>query len=182
MTRNTRVAKKKGEAETKSESRARRRVSKRVSTTRQTGRKQPNSAAESDAQSDHDESDAYVQDDDSDVESLNSDTLDDPDFDASGRKRKRTVGSKNTSPRKSRFFNKSASKSPSKKKRAPAGNDEEEYEEGVEVVGTVVQAPKTGRGTSHLSFLFTANAKYVLSATWSNITKYPEFPEAVTEI
>ncbi|KAL5478493.1 hypothetical protein ACEPAI_2677 [Sanghuangporus weigelae] len=148
MAKSTRTAtRKSGEANksTESNTRSRRRVSRRASGTRRNGGKQLNSTIDSDAQSDQDESDAYVQDDedddDDDVVSLNSDTLDDPDFDASGRKRKRGTKSKNSFPRKSRFF----SKSPSKKKRASVTDDEEEREDGVEVVGVVVQAPKTGR-------------------------------------
>ncbi|KAL5520835.1 hypothetical protein ACEPAF_2838 [Sanghuangporus sanghuang] len=127
MAKSTRTAKRKSSAankSTESSARTQRRVSRRVSSTR---RNQLNSTTDSDAQSDQDESDA--------------DTLDDPDFDTSGRKRKRGIKSKNSSPMKSRFF----SKSPSKKKRASASDDEEEFKDGVEVVGTVVQAPKTGR-------------------------------------
>ncbi|OCB91605.1 hypothetical protein A7U60_g1143 [Sanghuangporus baumii] len=145
MAKSTRTATRKSSAankSTESSARTQRRVSRRVSSTR---RNQLNSTTDSDAQSDQDESDAYVQsgedDDDDDVVSMNSDTLDDPDFDTSGRKRKRGIKSKNSSPMKSRFF----SKSPSKKKRASASDDEEEFKDGVEVVGTVVQAPKTGR-------------------------------------
>ncbi|KAL5514654.1 hypothetical protein ACEPAG_1970 [Sanghuangporus baumii] len=149
MAKSTRTAtRKSGEANksTESNTRAQRRVSRRASGTRQNGGKQRNSTIDSDAQSDQDESDAYIQDDeddedDDDMVSLNSDTLDDPDFDTSGRKRKLGTKSKNSSPKRSRFF----SKSPSKKRRASASDDEEEREDGVEVVGVVVQAPKTGR-------------------------------------
>ena len=182
MARSTRATKQADATDTTSESspRTRRRVSRR-SSARQNGRKQQNPATKSDEQSDQDGSGAYVQEseDDDDVESLNSETLDDPDFDASGRKRKRTAGSKNSSPKKSRFLSKSPKRSPSIKKRA---DDEEKFEDGVEVVGTVVQAPKTGHGMSQLGFSYSfPNAKFHFSATWPNITEHSKLFEAATE-
>ncbi|EJD01837.1 uncharacterized protein FOMMEDRAFT_87711 [Fomitiporia mediterranea MF3/22] len=72
---------------------------------------------------------------------MNSDTLDDPDFDAPRKKRKRVSASNKSSPKKSR----SSVQSPTKKKRVPNSDEEEELDEGQEVVGTVVEAPKTGR-------------------------------------
>ncbi|KAL5497814.1 hypothetical protein ACEPAH_2745 [Sanghuangporus vaninii] len=175
MAKSTRTATRKSGAankSTESGARTQRRVSRRASSTR---RNQLNSTTDSDAQSDQDESDAYIQsgedDDDDDVLSINSDTLDDPDFDTSGRKRKRGLTSKNSSPKKSRFF----SKSPSKKKRASA-SDDEVLKDGVEVVGTVVQAPKTGRGMfqSNLPFALDVNCRF--STPWPNFAKYYELP------
>lgn len=90
---------------------------------------EPGSAEESDA------------DDEDGGKSMDSDALDDEESIGKSRKRKRAAPSKK-SPRKA---------SPRKKTKAAVSEDEEDddfdLKEGQEVVGTVVQAPKTGRGT-----------------------------------
>ncbi|TCD60435.1 hypothetical protein EIP91_010066 [Steccherinum ochraceum] len=86
------------------------------------------------------EQDEY-KDDASEAESLHSDALDDDDdFDTSPKKRKRASGS----------LKKASKKSTSKKKRKTTEDDDEEeddleLEDGQEIVGVVVKAPKTGR-------------------------------------
>ena len=92
-----------------------------------------------------DEGEAYVQDEEepSDVESINSDNLDDdlPPNKSQRRKRGSTSSAK-SSPKK---------KSTPRKKRKKVDEDEDaqsefELDEGQEIVGKVIQAPKTGRG------------------------------------
>lgn len=122
---------------------------------------------DSDSGSGDDESDAYVdegaEDDEADdaasVASLDSDALDDSDFDGpSGKGKKRKRASTSASPAKSRTAT-TKTPSPTKakdspgsaKKRRTKGEDDEdeEFEDlkpGQEVVGVVVEAPKTGRG------------------------------------
>lgn len=91
----------------------------------------------------------HAESDSDDVKSLNSDALDDDDEfdDASGRKRKR--GSTATSPTKKKAKPTPRKSASTRKKRQPRkdGEEEEELElaEGQEVVGRVVQAPKSGR-------------------------------------
>jgi hypothetical protein len=93
-------------------------------------------------------SDAYEEPSDGDVQPLDSDALDDDSEveETSTRKRKRRVKSplKKSSTKKG---------SPKKRKKKNYSSDEAELElkEGQEVVGTVVQAPKTGRGASSSS-------------------------------
>lgn len=93
-----------------------------------------------------DESEAYNEEE-SEVEdalSMDSDAIDDADFGVStknNKKRKRASVKKSpatSSPKKSR---------PNTKKSADDENELDDLEDGQEVVGTVVQAPKTGRGT-----------------------------------
>ena len=85
------------------------------------------------------------EDEDDDAKSMDSDALDDDDDDddelmGRSRKRKRASPAKKRSPR---------TKSPRKKRRDNNDESEDDFElkDGQEVVGTVVQAPKTGRGT-----------------------------------
>ncbi|KAH8102103.1 hypothetical protein BXZ70DRAFT_930303 [Cristinia sonorae] len=90
--------------------------------------------------------DAYVEED-SDVESLHSDALDEEeDSVALSKSQKRKRNSANASPRKAG----SKKSSPRKKRKKAEDEDEQvsdslELEEGQEIVGEVVQAPKTGR-------------------------------------
>ncbi|KAI5114961.1 hypothetical protein M0805_001293 [Coniferiporia weirii] len=102
-------------------------------------------------------SDAYkseIEGEESDLVLLDSDGLDDSDFETSakgGQKRKRGFGNTKASPKKKAG---SAVSSPKKakgntvkKRKKPSSDDEEEeeLEDGLEIVGTVVEAPKTGR-------------------------------------
>jgi len=127
-----------------------------------TRRKGGNSSHESDVSAQEEsseggDSDVYEEEndgeaEDDDVASLHSDNLDDSDFDSKSKKRKR--GPVSSSPRKKVTVAKpnGGKKSPAKKKSKKVDEDEEEdLEDGQEVVGVVVQAPKTGRGA--LSFL-----------------------------
>lgn len=77
------------------------------------------------------------QDEDEDVKSLDSDALDDDEIIDKSRKRKRVSTAKKSS----------KAKSSKKKKKDIVDESEDDFEvkEGQEVVGTVVQAPKTGR-------------------------------------
>ncbi|OJT04034.1 hypothetical protein TRAPUB_5270 [Trametes pubescens] len=113
------------------------------------GRKRPAPTENSDGE----EEDAYQDADDvSEAESLDSDALDeDSDVKAPSRKRKRAAPagkkspaktSKNASPKKA-----GASSRKKRKTKAEETEDEDDFEleEGQEVVGVVVQAPKTGR-------------------------------------
>ncbi|KIP10812.1 hypothetical protein PHLGIDRAFT_125316 [Phlebiopsis gigantea 11061_1 CR5-6] len=92
---------------------------------------------------DHHESEAYVEQDEepSEAESINSDNLDD-DPPAKPLKRKRgAASSSKSSPRKGA--------SPRKKRKEPDHDDQQdseyELEEGQEIVGRVVEAPKSGQ-------------------------------------
>ena len=94
---------------------------------------------------DESESEAYV-DEDSDagsILSIDSDAIDESDFEtaAKGGKRKR-ASTKNGSPKKM----KPATKKPRNSKSTDEDEEFDDLEDGQEVVGTVVQAPKTGRG------------------------------------
>ena len=129
--------------------RARRDVIKRSSTQKRVNRRKrvaETEVSESENAADDAASDAYhATDDEDDMESLHSDALDDDsDLDAKklGGRRKRvsqvkSPRAKGSSPRKRR-------------KNAASDEDEESYgydlKEGQEVVGRVVQAPKTGQG------------------------------------
>ena len=126
----------------KAPSRARRDVIKRSSTQKRVNRRKrvaETEVSESENAANDAASDAYhATDDEDDMESLHSDALDDDsDLDAKklGGRRKRVSQVK--SPRKRR-------------KNAASDEDEESYgydlKEGQEVVGRVVQAPKTGQG------------------------------------
>lgn len=107
--------------------------------------------------SDGEEEDAYQDEHSvSEAESLDSDALDeDEDVKPTSRKRKRAAPagkkspaktSKNASPKKA-----GASARKKRKTKAEETEDEDDFEleEGQEVVGVVVQAPKTGRGGLH---------------------------------
>ena len=78
-------------------------------------------------------------DEDDDLKSMDSDALDDDELSSKSRKRKRASPAKKTHSKK---------QSPKKKKKDNDDEFEDDFElqEGQEVVGTVVQAPKTGRG------------------------------------
>lgn len=102
-----------------------------------------------------DDSDVYNNStvDDGDALSLDSDALDDSDFDGatkSGKRRKRTSVATKASPSKGSSATSSPKKSnpsPAKRRKVSTGEDDEDLKEGQEIVGTVVQAPKTGRGS-----------------------------------
>ncbi|KAI0772969.1 hypothetical protein BD413DRAFT_603800 [Trametes elegans] len=121
------------------------------------GKKRAATVEEDTAESD-DDVDAYKDEKDaSEVESLHSDALDEDDFDApasGGKKRKRVSSSLKKSPAKKTYTRKAPAKKAStstRKKRKTAKDSEDadeddlELEDGQEVVGVVVQAPKTGR-------------------------------------
>lgn len=123
------------------------------------------------------ESDEYlVEDDDFDEKSLHSDALDedsDPELKPArvGGKRKRSTpvkphGTKGRTPRK---------------RRKSAHDDEEEEEhdlkEGQEIVGKVVQAPKTGRGMYCLYMRRDDQRPFCLvSSARTDISKYVQLP------
>ena len=130
--------------------RAKRNVIKRSSTQKRVNRRKQvaeTAVSESENAADDAASDAYqATDDEGDMESLQSDALDDDsDLDAKkiGGKRKR-ASQQVKSPR--------AKSSSPRKRRKNADSDEDEegegydLKEGQEIVGRVVQAPKTGRG------------------------------------
>ena len=123
----------KKEAKTKTASRRR--------TRKQTKREPESNEEESDA----DEDDAYENESEelSDLESINSDNLDEEVPVAKPSKRKRGPKSAaKASPKK-------ASAPRKKRKKADDDDDEEAYielKEGQEIVGKVIQAPETGRG------------------------------------
>ena len=77
--------------------------------------------------------------DEDDVRSMDSDALDDDETTGNSRKRKRASPAKKVSSKKSSL----------RKKKGDDDDDEDDFElkEGQEIVGVVVQAPKTGRGT-----------------------------------
>ncbi|EIW51975.1 uncharacterized protein TRAVEDRAFT_136292 [Trametes versicolor FP-101664 SS1] len=98
--------------------------------------------------------DAYEDADDaSEVESLDSDALDEDDVKPASRKRKRPAATAKKAPAKNagkKTSPKKAGASPRKKRKSAKDEEAEdedylELEEGQEVVGVVVQAPKTGR-------------------------------------
>ena len=100
---------------------------------------------EEDSTDDRDDS-AYSEVEDSDSEdepeSLHSDTLDD-ESDADTKRRKRKRGN---IPKTKKATTRAQLVSPRKKKKAPQNEEELEIEEGQEIVGVVVQAPKEGWG------------------------------------
>jgi hypothetical protein len=91
-------------------------------------------------------SDAYEDDSDEDVKSLDSDALDDDnDFQAKATSPRKRKSATRSSPRK----RSPAKSSPRKKgKKAKHEPDDSTSEKDYEVVGKVVEAPKTGKGTS----------------------------------
>lgn len=115
-----------------------------------------NSEGDESAREDDAPEDAYEDADDaSEVESLDSDALDEDDVKALSRKRKRPAAAAKNAPAKNagkKTSPKKAGASPRKKRKSAKDDEAEdedylELEEGQEVVGVVVQAPKTGRGT-----------------------------------
>ncbi|TFY67472.1 hypothetical protein EVG20_g3932 [Dentipellis fragilis] len=99
------------------------------------------------SESEGDASDAYEESADAtedEEEALNSDALDDDEDFGGANKRKRKAGTKTRSPKDKK------ARAPAHKRRRKAYSEDEkddeiELEEGQEVVGVVVQAPKTGR-------------------------------------
>ncbi|KAI0357690.1 hypothetical protein OH77DRAFT_1421782 [Trametes cingulata] len=102
-----------------------------------------------------DEGDAFREEEDvSEPESLDSEALDEDDLEDTKKKRKRTGSTSKKSPAKKstpkKVSPKKTSASPRKKRKiaqedADEDEDDLELEDGQEVVGVVVQAPKTGR-------------------------------------
>ena len=138
---------------------------RKTTSSRTNGSKSSNKKAkrveDADQYTESEDGDEYVADpgdDASDAESLHSDALDDEDeFETSknSKKRKRASTSPKKTPSKSATKAKQANKNGSasgsarKKRKTKESEDEAsdfELEDGQEVVGTVVQAPKTGRG------------------------------------
>ena len=113
------------------------------------------------------DSDAYEEprtasDDDDDAVSLHSDALDDDEFEVSRSSRKK--GSKSPSKKKSESKAASPSKkvnpktrSLKKRRKDDDEDDEEDFDDGLEIVGTVVQAPTTGLGMYTLLDKFSMN-------------------------
>ncbi|KAL1948090.1 hypothetical protein VTO73DRAFT_12165 [Trametes versicolor] len=113
-----------------------------------------NSEGDESGREDEAHEDAYEDADDaSEVESLDSDALDEDDVKAPSRKRKRPTVAAKKAPAKNagkKTSPKKAGASPRKKRKSAKDDEAEdedylELEEGQEVVGVVVQAPKTGR-------------------------------------
>ena len=115
----------------------------------QKGKTASNSGAPEDSDfnesSSEDGGDVYVDsasaregEDEDDVRSMDSDALDDDETTGNSRKRKRASPAKKVSSKKS-----------SLRKKGNDEDDEDDFElkEGQEIVGVIVQAPKTGRGT-----------------------------------
>ena len=127
--------------------RAKRNVIKRTSTQKLANRRKQvaeTEVSESEDAADDAASDAYqATDDEDDMKSLHSDALDDDsDLDAKKRGGKRKRVSQVKSPR-------AKGGSPRKRRKDAASDEDEEgydLKEGQEVVGRVVQAPKTGQG------------------------------------
>jgi hypothetical protein len=125
-------------------------------------------------------SDAYQdEDDEDDVKSLHSDALDD-DSDQE-EKKKRAGKRKRASLDKSR---RAKGSSPRKRRKSAASDEDEDEEgyslkEGQQVVGKVVQAPKTGHG--QCSALYADRGHQLIyhqSPPWSGISKYAQLPFA----
>jgi hypothetical protein len=141
-------------------------------------------------------SDTYQEEDnEDDVKSLHSDALDD-DSDQETTRQKNARKRKRASPVKPRRTR--ASSSPRKKRKNAASDedgeedeDEQGYDlkEGQQVVGKVVQAPKTGRGKSpwFSVFLYTvlrgvlSELIYHRSSSRSDFSKYVRLPFATQE-
>lgn len=127
-----------------------------------------------------DAGDTYQEEDDEDdVKSLHSDALDDDDSDQETEKHARKR--KRASPVKSR---RAKASSPRKRRKNTASDEDEEEEgydlkEGQQIVGKVVQAPKTGRGTRCVYILVRYEGLiHCRSSTGSDISKYVQLPFA----
>ena len=128
-------------------------------------------------------SDTYQEEDDeNDVKSLHSDALDDDsdqETEKHARKRKRAP------PIKSRTGTRTKASSPRKRRKSAVSDEDEEAEgygvkEGQQIVGKVIQAPKTGRGTCRV-YMLCAMRDVPLnnrSSTGSDISKYVQLPFA----
>lgn len=135
-----------------------------------------------------DESEAYKEEESEteDASSMDSDAIDDADFGVStknDKKRKRASVKRSPAtptPKKSRSNTK---KSASKSRTAEDEDEFDDLEDGQEIVGTVVQAPKTGRGIIILAPLNSQSFNSpppLLSTTWTNISEYIKFPQATS--
>jgi hypothetical protein len=156
--------------------RAKRNVIKRSSAqNRVNGRKRVLQTVSESEDADDTASDAYQDnDDEDDIRSLHSDALDD-DSDLETKKRgKRKRASPVKPPR-------AKGSSPRKRHKNAASDEDEEGEdydlkEGQQVVGRVVQAPKTGRGQLlQLLYITTTDLIYLCSPPRPDISKYPRF-------
>ncbi|KLO08760.1 hypothetical protein SCHPADRAFT_834923 [Schizopora paradoxa] len=115
----------------------------------------------------------------SEVASLHSDALDDSDFDApASRGKKRKRGSAASSPKKVVKAKSSPVKKQRKSKAAEAEDEDDDLEDGQEVVGVVVQAPKTGRvppgqiSQNTLDFLTQLQDPECNDRTWCSLPLY----------
>ncbi|KAG6888702.1 hypothetical protein C0995_006493 [Termitomyces sp. Mi166 len=122
-------------------------------------------------------------DEDKKEDSYDSDAIDEDDF-VVGTKRKRSASGSSRSPKKSKTTIPQKKKAKSKKERAKDLDEDEdatlELGDGQEVVGVVVQAPKTGQGASvRLQAHFDACPDTIFySSSWSDIPKHAQFPDA----
>ncbi|KAI0942836.1 hypothetical protein AcW1_002611 [Taiwanofungus camphoratus] len=91
------------------------------------------------------ESDEEFEDEDEDEASLHSDALDDEDDYGAGAKRKRSSQSRSPVKAKSKASPKKSSPRKKRKTESEEDDDDLDLKEGQEVVGVVVQAPKTGQ-------------------------------------
>lgn len=127
----------------------------------------------------------------SETESLHSDALDDEDDDddAESRRRKNkqalkrkrgSVSSPKKAPAKKAKPASPAKKRKIKKARKDEDEDEEsdlELEEGQEIVGVVIQAPKTGRGmcNAFYNMEYAFILSFVTSSAWADFEEYSRF-------
>jgi hypothetical protein len=101
-------------------------------------------------------SDTYQEEDDeNDVKSLHSDALDD---DSDQETEKHTRKRKRAPPIKSRTRTKAKASSPRKRRKSAVSDEDEESErygvkEGQQIVGKVIQAPKTGQGKCYYVYM-----------------------------
>jgi hypothetical protein len=94
-----------------------------------------------------------------------SDALDE-DSSEDTKKRKRVRASKKT-------------RSPRKKRREEDEDEEADLQEGQEIVGVVVEAPKTGRGEQQLYYYFRLILFLLNSSTWSNLAEQLGLPNEI---
>jgi hypothetical protein len=124
---------------------------------------------ESEPEHNSDDGDASSRDYEDDARALDSDAIDEDDFPVKKPKPMRSLPKKKAP----------SQKEPPKKRRKRAhGSDEDddlELEDGQQVVGTIVNAPTTGQGTSQLSHTCPLRSTSS-SPTWTDIPEYIQFP------
>lgn len=112
---------------------------------------------ETDSSEEKEDGDAYGEDEGDEAEeaeeSMDSDTIDDEDFDEAPRKKspKKSQSPAKNLKRKRRSevgqkTSRLSSSSPKKQKNSTEEHDDEGSDEGLEVIGEIIQAPTTGRG------------------------------------